>query len=227
MKTHRCIGIFGGTFDPIHFGHLRSALEIYEQFQCEEMRFVPSRQPPHRTPFASPKHRLAMLRLSLVNTPFILDTGEMDREGPSYSIDTLRALRATYKNASLCLIIGQDAFLGLPTWHQWEKLIQLSNIIVMHRSGWIIPETGVIPGFLKEHALKPNESLQNFSSGKILNQKITGLDISGSEIRNRIQKGLSPQFLLPETVWEYIKKQKLYDYLDKNAEIQPMGKILL
>ena len=227
MKTHKRIGIFGGTFDPVHYGHLRSAFEIHEQLQCEEMRFIPCKQPPHRTPLASAEHRFTMLRLGLINTPFILDAREMEREGPSYSVDTLLSLREDFKNASLCLIIGRDAFLGLPSWHQWEKLIQLANIIVMYRSGWTIPETGVIVELLKEHELKPHETLQEFSCGKILNQKITGLDISGSEIRNRIKRGLSPQFLLPQTVWEYIQKQKLYGYPGKHSEIQSMEKAQL
>lgn len=213
MSTHKCIGIFGGTFDPVHFGHLRSALEIHQQLNFNETRFIPSNHPPHRIePFVSAEHRLNMLRISLVDTPFILDQREIQREGPSYSVDTLVELRAEFPDASLCMIIGSDAFLSLPTWHQWEKLLTLCNIIVISRQGWNIPESGVVFTLLKRNELSSDETLQDFAFGKILPHKITNLEISGSNIRSLIQNGYSPKFLLPSPVWHYIQQHQLYGY---------------
>lgn len=209
LKT---IGIFGGTFDPIHFGHLRAALEIYEELSLDEVRLVPGKHPPHRmTPQASPEDRLHMVQLAIEGTPLTVDDQEMRREGPSYSIDTLMSLRRENPKASLCMVVGVDAFLGLTTWFQWEKLIQLANIIVMYRTGWELPKTGPIAELIQTHA-PSNESINKYPYGRILTQTISILDISASNIRNRIQNNRSPDFLLPEKVHEYIQKHGLYGY---------------
>jgi nicotinate-nucleotide adenylyltransferase len=131
------IGIYGGTFDPVHFGHLRTALEVREALGLDEVRFTPCRQPPHRVAVASPEAREKMLELALAKEAgFVLDRRELDRPGPSYMIDTLAALRAEWgADASLCLILGRDAFLGLPSWRRWNELTGLAHLVVMTRPG--------------------------------------------------------------------------------------------
>ena len=131
------IGILGGTFDPIHFGHLRSGLEVYESLEFEHIRLIPCGVPPHRElPIASNEQRLAMMRLAVEdNTKLIVDQRELQREGPSYTVDTLLELRQEFPDTPLCLIIGSDAFLGLDSWHQWKKIPQLAHLrlLVVHQ----------------------------------------------------------------------------------------------
>lgn len=213
MSELQTIGIFGGTFDPIHLGHLRAALEVKETLNLDTLRIVPSLHPPHRTaPIASATHRLKMASLAISGSELTLDDQEMHRMGPSYSIDTLMALRRQYPQASLCMVVGLDAFLSLPSWYQWEKLIQLANIVVICRAGFQIPPTGMIGDLLEIHSLKPNEKITEFQNGKIMTQPITTLDISASHIRSMITQNKSPRFLLPEKVLEYIQDQELYGY---------------
>ena len=213
VNPRKSIGILGGTFDPIHFGHLRAALEIFEQFSFQEVRLIPCKSPVHRTePLASAVDRVNMVKIAIENSPLLLDEKEMRREGPSYSVDTLTELRKEYPDASLCMIIGVDAFLDLPSWHEWEKLLDLTNIIVMCRAGWEMPTNGVMYNLFKKSMLKPKENIINFNAGKILSHQITALNISASTIRGYIQSGYSPQFLLPAKVWEYIQQHALYAY---------------
>ena len=138
------IGVFGGTFDPIHFGHLRSALEIGESLRLKEIRFIPCRIPPHRDePLADPLQRLAMVRAALAGQPeMIADDREIKRDGSSYMVDTLESLRNEFVNDPLCLILGMDAFMELPTWHRWQDLLTLAHLVVMHRN---CPEMGYRP----------------------------------------------------------------------------------
>ena len=213
MIQKSSIGLLGGTFDPIHHGHLRAAIEIYEQFQLDEIRFIPCKTPPHRTtPQSSAKNRLEMAKLAVIDTPFTIDDREMHREGPSYTVDTLISLRKENPNASLCMIVGADAFLLLPTWHQWEKIIQLANIIVMYRAGCPAPDLNTLAEPLKKHVLASHEKIIDFNCGKITQHMITSLDISASQLRHLIKTGHSTQFLLPANVLAYIEKHGLYDY---------------
>ena len=118
------IGLFGGTFDPIHYGHLRTAFELWQALGLAEVRFMPTGSPPHRDQtHATAEHRLAMVRAAVAGQPaFVVDDREVRRSGVSYSVDTLTELRAEYPDRSLCLLLGMDAFLGLPNWHRWREL---------------------------------------------------------------------------------------------------------
>ncbi len=219
MTKLQALGILGGTFDPIHFGHLRSSLEIMTALKFDEMRLVPCHFPPHRDmPAASTKDRINMIKLAIQNSPLSLDEQELHRTGPSYSIDTLIDLRRAHPEASLCMTVGTDAFLGLNSWHQWEKLIKFTNIVVMHREGWSMPDTGIIADFYQEHALKADNHITAFSCGQITVQSISNLDISGSKIRRMIANHQSPRFLLPEKVLEYIETHQLYSHNDSHSE---------
>ena len=140
------IGVFGGTFDPIHYGHLRTAYEVQQALKFDEVRFVPCGEPPHRgEPRANSKLRLAMVTAAVEGRKgFIVDDREIYRDGPSYSVDTLKTLRTDFPLRSLGLIIGMDAFLGLPEWYQWREILELSHIVVAHRPGWRMPDIGYI-----------------------------------------------------------------------------------
>lgn len=133
----RPIGIFGGMFDPIHYGHLRTAFELLQSLDLEEVRFIPCGDPPHRADtFADAAFRLHMVRLATMAEPgFTVDDRELRRQGPSYSVDTLASLRGEFPGRSLCLITGMDAFLGLPGWHRWDEILDFAHIVVAHRPG--------------------------------------------------------------------------------------------
>ena len=136
------IGRFGGTFNPVHYGHLRSALELVEHLGLVECRLMPSAQPPHRdAPACSAAHRAAMVELAVRGEPqLVCDYRELDRDGPSYTVDSLQEMRNEMGAAqSLALVVGCDALLGLPTWHRWQSLLDLAHIVVLARPGWTLP----------------------------------------------------------------------------------------
>jgi len=211
------IGVFGGTFDPIHFGHLRSALEICESLKLKEIRFVPCRIPPHRDePLADPMQRLAMVRAALAGQPdMVLDDRELKRDGPSYMIDTLESLRSELTTEPLCLILGMDAFMGLSSWHRWQELLTLAHLVVMHRPGKSLhdvnsKQAAEVTTLLKSRQVKDVKALQVKPAGSIFLHPISQLDISASKIREMVAKGKNPRYLLPDVVLQMIKVQKIY-----------------
>ena len=212
------IGVFGGTFDPIHFGHLRSALEICDSLSLKEIRFIPSRTPPHRgEPLADPMQRLAMVKAALAGQPdLVLDDREIKREGQSYMIDTLESLRGEFTTEPLCLILGMDSFMEISGWHRWKDLLTQAHIVVMHRPGKSLhdvnsEQASEASSLLKNHQVKNAAALQRKPAGSILMHPISQLDISASKIRDLVAKGKSPRYLLPDVVLQMIKVQKIYE----------------
>ncbi len=206
------IAILGGTFDPIHFGHLRPALELTQQ-GFDEVRLMPCHVPAHReAPDCSAEQRLAMVELAVRNEPALtVDVRELEREGDTFTVDTLLEMRQELgEEVSLNLIMGMDSFVGLHRWHCWEQLIDLANIIVTERPGQMLPTEGVMARFLKARQVSSSEQLQQASSGRVLVQQLALLDISATRIRALIKAGQSARFLLPETVWDYIEQHRLY-----------------
>ena len=206
------IGIFGGTFDPIHHGHLRVALELYQQLGLDEVRFIPCRQPPHRSmPQASDAQRLTMLQLALAGqSGFVIDQRELRREGPSYMVDTLASIRAEVGDVPVCLIVGADAFAKLAGWHRWSHLIELAHIVVAHRPGSaFLLEDELLTLYQQCQIDDPNEMVR-VPAGHILRFQVTQLDISSAKIREELANGRSVRYLLPEDVWAYIQQQGLY-----------------
>lgn len=206
------LGILGGTFDPIHFGHLRTGLEVCEALALDELRFVPCRQPPHRgEPGASPEHRAAMVELALEGQPRLrCDARELRRAGPSYTVDTLTGLRAEVGTRPLCLVIGADALAGIAEWHEWRRLIELAHLVVVHRPGWkaAIPVTA--SAVLAGRDSTSREALASRPAGCIWYQPVTQLQISASEIRTLAAAGRPIDYLLPEAVVRYIHEHHLY-----------------
>ena len=208
------LGIYGGTFDPVHFGHLRTALEVKETLQLAELRFLPCHLPPHRdSPGASPAHRLQMLELALQNAEpgFAVDTREFQREGPSYMVDTLSSLREELADIPLFLILGLDAFSALPSWHKWRELPNLSHIAVMRRPDSREPEWPLeLSEFVRERRVKTVGDIQGKPSGGIVFLNVTQLSISATGIRNLIVDGKNPRYLLPDPVLAMIQSEGLY-----------------
>jgi nicotinate-nucleotide adenylyltransferase len=208
----KTLGIFGGTFDPVHLGHLRLALELKQQLNLDEMRLLPCYLPPHRaTPSVSAAQRVEMLRIALRDcTELQLDERELARAKPSYTYDTLCELRAEVgKEVSLCLCMGMDSFTTLDTWHRWQELIQLAHLVVVARPGWELPATGVVAELLNRHGAAEQQLLQS-AAGAVVMVAPRLMPISATEIRQLIKEGKSPQFLLPDNVWHYIREQHLY-----------------
>ncbi len=202
------IGIFGGTFDPIHYGHLRSALELKELFQLDHIRLIPCAQPVHRDePNTTALQRLEMLQIAVQNQPdFIVDAQELERDGGSYTFHTLKKLRHDYPNESLLLFVGSDAFNGFTTWFRWQELFDLAHIVVITR-----PNSALNPlnDFFKSRLTNDKSQLKQ-PAGHVFFQEITQLAISATAIRGMIAAKHNPRFLLPDAVLDYIFKHQLY-----------------
>jgi nicotinate-nucleotide adenylyltransferase len=206
------IGIFGGTFDPIHFGHLRTAFELLQALRLTEMRFMPAGDPPHReVTVASPEQRLAMVQAATQGQPgFTVDDREIRREGLSYSVDTMRTLRADFPDRSLCLVVGMDAFLGLPKWHQWRELLELAHLVVAHRPGWRAPSMGPLGELLVDRGTGRIGDLHEARGGCIYIHAVTQLEISSTELRKMIGGGRDPRYLMPDAVRDIIEQTGCY-----------------
>jgi len=206
--TNALIGINGGTFDPIHLGHLRPALEVQKALGLEEVRFIPCSQPVHRNqPSVSAKHRCKMIELAIQSqSSFILDKTEIEQNKPSYMINTLKILSKRYNNKSLVLMMGTDAFAKFTTWHQWEEILKLANLAITHRPSEPIPQEGKI-GQVFQHHWVPKLSKK---TGQIVDIPITQLDLSATALRNYLKQGDCIDFLMPDSVVQYIKQHQLY-----------------
>jgi nicotinate-nucleotide adenylyltransferase len=200
------LGILGGTFDPIHFGHLRIALELLHALRLAEVRFVPAGRPPHRdVPLAAATHRVAMVRAATADQPgFAVDDRELRRDEPSWTVTTLRELRAEEPARPLCLILGMDAFLGLPNWHRWREIVALGHVVVAHRPGWKAPTSGPLGELMVDHGTGGVRDLHTARAGKIYVHAVTQLEISSTDLRNIITSGRDPRFLVPDSVREII-----------------------
>lgn len=195
-------GIFGGTFDPIHYGHLRTAFEMLQALRLTEIRFFPSGDPPHRgETYADAASRAEMVRVAVSQQPgFEVDDRELLRDGPSYTIDTLEELREEFSGHSLSLIVGMDAFLGLETWHRWDEILGLAHIVVAHRPGWRAPDIGSLGSLLSECGTHRVDDLHENTHGRIHIHAVTQLEISSTDIRELVRAGRDPRFLMPDEV---------------------------
>lgn len=207
------VAVFGGTFDPVHYGHLRVAWEVAERLDCE-VRLMPAGRPPHRgQPGAPPEQRAAMLALALAGQDRLrLDRRELDRTGASYSVDTLRALRAELGPARpLVFVLGADAFRALPGWHRWQELTGLAHLLAMTRPRQRLDRLDPdLHAAMAGRWTGRVELLQREPAGRVMVQRVTPLAVSSSQIRNALAAGRSPRYLLPQAVLDHIQAQGLY-----------------
>jgi nicotinate-nucleotide adenylyltransferase len=220
------IGLLGGTFDPIHFGHLRPALEIRDALGLDSVRFLPCRIPPHRgTPRETAETRAAMVARALEGEPgFVLDRRELEREGPSYTADTLRSLRAELGDeVALCLILGRDAFNGLPKWHDAEALLKLAHIVVAQRPGEEGEPEEVLARMIAGRVSESLAELEREPAGKVVFVEVTQLAIAATAIREGLARGQSPRFLVPDGVWNMIRESGLYGWEETASEAVDIG----
>lgn len=211
-QSKRAIGILGGTFDPIHFGHLRLALELYQAFDLDHIRLIPCFQPVHRkSPTGSPDERLAMVKRAVAAEPKLkIDECEIKRKGPSYTIDTLQEIRKKMPQSPICILIGIDAFLGFTSWHRWQDILDHAHLIVAHRPNYHLPHAGIVAKLIRERLVEDAALIHKKMGGSIFLHPITPLEISATDIRKQIAMGKNPRFLLPDNVFEYIKKRGIY-----------------
>ncbi|NQV87410.1 MAG: nicotinate-nucleotide adenylyltransferase [Woeseiaceae bacterium] len=206
------IGVFGGTFDPIHYGHLRTAFEVLQALRFEQVRFIPCGDPPHRgTTFANAELRFRMVEAAVAGQEgFVIDDRELRREGPSYSVDTLSELRREFPGRSLGLIVGMDAFLKLPDWHRWHEILDLAHIVVAHRPGWRAPDIGSLGELIADYGTHRVDDLHNATHGRIQIHAVTQLEIASTEIRELVAAGRDPRFLMPDAVRDVIEETGVY-----------------
>ena len=208
------IGILGGTFDPIHNGHLHTALDVARRLNLEQIRFIPCGEPPHReAPQASAEQRLAMVQAALLDQPdMIVDDRELRRAGPSYMVDTLASLRQELGDTPLALILGLDAFCQLDSWHRWLQLIELSHIVVMTRPGWAAENitSTALKEMLHRHKTENLADCHHSPAGKVVFCPVTPLDISSTAIRAAHRKGEDIRDLVPQGVYRIIEKEHIY-----------------
>lgn len=208
----RRIGLLGGTFDPVHFGHLRGALEAAECLGLDELRLIPSARPPHRgQPRASAEQRLTMVQLATGGvTGLMVDDRELQRDRPSYTVETLESLRSELGDTvTLFMILGWDAFGGLPAWHRWEELLGLCNLVVLQRPDYDPELPEVLKDLLAARSVSDPGSV-SARYGQIICLTQTPLAISATHIRQLVAERRSPRFLLPDAVLDYIETHGLY-----------------
>lgn len=206
------IGMLGGTFDPVHIGHLRSALEVAESYALDKLLLIPSARPPHRdTPQVSAQQRLEMVQLAVADVAMLsVDDRELRRDKPSWSIDTLLSLRAELdEQDQLLLILGWDAFCGLPSWHRWSELLDYCHILVLQRPDADIEAPQVLRDLVAAKSVSGPQTLHG-PSGQIAFVWQTPLAVSATQIRHLLATQRCVRYLVPDTVFKYIYAHRLY-----------------
>lgn len=209
------LGLIGGTFDPVHYGHLRLAEEAREMLGLAEVHWIPAGRPPHRAvPRVAAAHRLEMVRRAVAGNPaFAVDDAEATSDEPSYTVTTLERLRAGQAARPLVVLMGADAFLGLPGWHRWRELFELAHIGVATRPGFALSPDEWPAELSKAGADRLGSDaavLRAAPAGRIVGFEMTPLSISASLLRVQLAAGSSVRYLLPDPVREYIDQQQLY-----------------
>ncbi|SHH80764.1 nicotinate-nucleotide adenylyltransferase [Ferrimonas marina] len=218
------LGLFGGTFDPIHNGHLRCAFEVQQQLGLDQVLLLPNHIPPHKaSPGIAPHHRLAMVELAIEGCPNLgVDRRELDRSEPSYTVETLAQYRQEQGDRPLCFIVGMDSLLQFHRWHQPEQILELAHLVVCHRPDHPLPADSEAQGWLARHGLDSAEQLQQTPAGGIWLQPVTQLAIASSTLRAQMARGLAADFLLPPQVVAYIDRHRLYRHDDGGTTAKPL-----
>lgn len=212
MTYKHPIGLFGGTFDPIHNGHLEIAQILMKQLNLQSLHFIPNKIPPHRCPpIASAHHRLTMARIATAHHhDFIVNDIEIARPSPSYTIDTLTTLRALIPLQPICFIMGMDQFIHFNKWFHWEKIAELAHLVIINRQGCQPSNIGWMDKLIKKNVIKQPLLLGSHLGGKIIFIDINPISISSTEIRQKIQHEEDVSNELPSEVINYIKEHQLY-----------------
>ena len=222
MTRHKAedgpLGIFGGTFDPVHYGHLRLAEEAADTLNLHCVRWIPAGQPALRdAPRVGARQRLDMVRLAVAGNPrFELDDGEVGAAQTSFTVPTLERLRrpdVCGARRPLVLLVGNDAFAGMPAWHRWEQLFDLAHIAVAHRPGYSINAEDLpaeLAGLFRQRFCDDPQQLASTPAGRIVTFAMTPLDISATRIRALLSKRQSPRYLMPDDVIAHIHDHCFY-----------------
>lgn len=212
MFKGRPLGIVGGTFDPIHLGHLHVALSSAQALGLHEIRLIPAANPLLRAPpQATAEQRLAMVKLAIANHPQLtVDDCEIRRDGHSYAIDTLLTLREQFPDIPFYYIIGVEQFSQFTHWHRWQEILETTHLVVTTRAGFKFKPQDVLLKLLKQRQVQDVKELSLTLAGNILLLNIVPLALSATEIRKKIMQGENPEVYLPDEVAAYIKKQQLY-----------------
>lgn len=212
------IGIFGGTFDPVHIGHLRTCVELRGSLNLTEIHLIPCARPPHRSsPVATAEQRLAMLRQAIINEPYLLaDDCELRRPGPSYTIDTLQELRITVgSERAIYCCIGMDSLAALDDWHRWQELTDFAHLVVVARPGWKLPVEGPVADWMTNKLTSGKKMVDlelpaNGPCGRVLVKEMIPLPIESTQLREDLANGRSVRYLVPDAVLDYIQEHRLY-----------------
>jgi len=207
------IGIFGGTFDPVHIGHLRTALELREHLGLEAMHLMPCGDPAHRAaPLTSAAQRLAMVELAVAGeNGLVADDREVRRGGQTWTVDTLIQLRAEWgSELPLCLCIGMDSLVHLNSWKRWRELIELAHIVVAARPGWALPAEGELGSWIEARRIDSSEALHTAPAGSLYIAEMTLLPVAATDLRGALRSGHSIRYLTPDSVIDYIQYHHLY-----------------
>ena len=210
------VGVLGGTFDPVHCGHIRLALEVAHRLRLGRIHLIPVSTPPHRPPPAADGAlRLKMLRSACADIPRLyVDDRELARAGPSYTVDTLKSLREDLPGVALCLTMGMDAFCSLPTWQYWQELLELAHIAVTHRPGAIAPTEGEVADLLAMHQVNSPLALTQTAAGHVILCEIPALEVSATRIRRLLAAGETVRCLVPDGVLKIISEEGMYAHAE-------------
>jgi len=209
-QTPQRIGLFGGTFDPVHLGHLRTAIELAEDYSLNQLRLLPNHRPAHRDqPVASTAQRIKMLELATQHlSQLVVDPREALRDKATYTFDTLSEFRHEFPDAMLIFFMGQDAFSAFDTWHRWHEILDLANLVVIDRPDAQLGQWA--SDLMANQADKVGARIVDAATGVIERRSVTQLAISATDVRLRIANRQSIEFLVPERVKQYIVEHRLY-----------------
>ena len=211
-NRQQAIGFLGGTFDPIHFGHLRPALEISEALALKQLFLMPNHIAPHKSAsHCSAKQRSEMVKLAIAKQPrMAIDTRELNRHKASYTIETLKELKALYPATPICFIMGMDSLVSFDSWFKWQEILNYCHLIISQRPQWHPHFNSTVQALVERCKTTDKQDLHNLQYGKIYFQDTSQLDISSTEIRRLLHNGSSIDYLVPEAISDYIKKYQLY-----------------
>lgn len=203
------LGLYGGTFDPVHRGHIHAALSVHQYLSLSEVRMILAARPDHRDQPHTPNvHRWEMLRLACADHAALeADATELERPGKSYAIDTLCSFRRRYPQAQLCWVLGMDSYATLPSWHRWRDLLEFGHLVVLERPGHVVSVEPALREFESAHRA---QSVGEALAGRIVFVPMSMLTVSASQIRCLRKTGAAPEHLLDHKVWSYINQHQLY-----------------